>query len=100
MLTLRVEFARQDHPIGQAIAEVLDRLTADCADRISAARQTGAMPGGPPSRETADAYLGVVEAVAIALSGHAPYDTELAERAVRGVLGLPPGPLPDPSITH
>jgi hypothetical protein len=40
----------------------------------------------------AGAYLGVVEAVAISLAGQAHYDTELAERAARGVLGLPPRP--------
>lgn len=92
MLTLRVEFAGQDHPVGQAIAEVVKRLTADCAQWISAARQSGAIPAGPPPRKTAGAYLGVVEAAAIALAGQAPYDTELAERAARGVLGLPPLP--------
>jgi hypothetical protein len=32
----------------------------------------------------------VVEAVVIPLAGQAPFDAELAERAVRGVLGLPP----------
>jgi AcrR family transcriptional regulator len=94
MLTLRVEFAGQDHPVGRAIAEIIHRLTADCARWIGAARRSGAIPPGPPPRRTADAYLVVVEAVAIPLAGHAPHDTELAERAVRGVLGLPPRTLP------
>lgn len=92
MLTLRVEFAGQDHPVGQAITQIIKRLTADCAQRIIAARRSGAIPPGPPPRETADAYLCVVEAVAIPLAGRAPHDTELAERAARGVLGLPPRP--------
>jgi AcrR family transcriptional regulator len=92
MLTLRVEFAGQDHPVGQAIAEIIDRLTADCTKWISAGRQSGTIPAGPPPRKMAGAYLGVVEAVAISLAGQAHDDTELAERAARGVLGLPPRP--------
>ena len=36
---------------------------------------------------------GVVEAVGIQFAGQAPYDAELADRAVRGVLGLPPTPV-------
>ncbi|WP_117214769.1 TetR/AcrR family transcriptional regulator [Allorhizocola rhizosphaerae] len=90
MLTLRVEFAGQDHPVGRAITEIVNRLTADCAAWISAARRSGAIPAGPPPRKTAGAYLSVIEAVVIALAGQAPHDTELAERAARGVLGLPP----------
>lgn len=93
MLTLRVEFAGQDHPVGRAIADIIDRLVADCAERIAAGRASGAIPAGPPPLQTARAYLGVVEAVAIPLAGQAPYDTEFAERAVRGVLGLPTSPI-------
>ncbi|MFD7609563.1 TetR/AcrR family transcriptional regulator [Streptomyces sp. NPDC059828] len=90
MMTLRVEFAGQDHPVGQAITDIVDRLEADCTGLIAAGRSSGAIPPGPPPAETASAYLGVVEAVGISLAGHAPYDVELAERAVRGVLNLPP----------
>jgi AcrR family transcriptional regulator len=92
MMTLRVEFAGQDHPVGRAIAEIVGRLAADCAGRIAAGRRSGAIPPGPPPREMASAYLGVLEAVGIQLAGHAPYDAELADRAVRGLLGLPPTP--------
>lgn len=92
MTTLRVEFTGQDHPVGRAITEIIDRLDADCAGLIAAGRSSGAIPAGPPPRETASAYLGVLEAVGIQLAGQAPYDVELAERAVRGVLGLPPTP--------
>ncbi|MEU2158149.1 TetR/AcrR family transcriptional regulator [Streptomyces sp. NPDC019396] len=92
MMTLRVEFAGQDHPVGQAITDIVDRLEADCAGLIAAGRSSGAIPPGPPPAETASAYLGIVEAVGISLAGHAPYDVELAERAVRGVLNLPPVP--------
>jgi AcrR family transcriptional regulator len=94
MMTLRVEFPGQDHPIGRAITEIIERLTADCAELIATGRKNGAIPAGPPPRETARAYLGVVEAVVIPLAGHAPFDVELADRAVRGVLGLPPAPIP------
>ncbi|MEV4062487.1 TetR/AcrR family transcriptional regulator [Nonomuraea dietziae] len=92
LMTLRMEFAGQDHPVGRAIAEIVDRVLAVCADRIAAGRASGAIPPGPPPHQTADAYLGALEGVTIPLAGHAPYDVELAERAVRGVLGLPPVP--------
>ncbi|MEV4166368.1 TetR/AcrR family transcriptional regulator [Nonomuraea dietziae] len=92
LMTLRMEFAGQDHPVGRAIAEIVDRVLAGCADRIAAGRASGAIPPGPPPQQTADAYLGALEGVTIPLAGHAPYDVELAERAVRGVLGLPPVP--------
>lgn len=93
LLTLRVEFSGQDHPVGQAITEIIDRLDADCADLIAAGRASGAIPPGPPPRETAAAYTAIVEAVGIELAGQAPYDIELIDRAVRGVLGLPPTPI-------
>ncbi|MBB3724701.1 TetR/AcrR family transcriptional regulator [Nonomuraea dietziae] len=92
LMTLRMEFAGQDHPVGRAIAEIVDRVLAVCAERIAAGRASGAIPPGPPPQQTADAYLGALEGVTIPLAGHAPYDVELAERAVRGVLGLPPVP--------
>ncbi|GAB3536392.1 TetR/AcrR family transcriptional regulator [Arthrobacter tecti] len=93
LMTLRVEFAGQDHPIGRAIAEIIDRLDADCADLIAAGRANGSIPPGPPAREVAAAYTAIVEAVGMELAGHAPHDIELMERATRGVLGLTPTPL-------
>ena len=92
LMVLRVEFTGQDHPVGRAITEIVEGLEADCAERIAAGRASGAIPPGPPPLETARAYLVVLEAVGIELAGQAPYDTQLAERAVRGVLGLPPTP--------
>ena len=89
MMTLRVEFAGQDHPVGRAIADVVGPLAASCAALIETARTSAAIPPGPPAREMANAYLVVVEAIGIELAGHAPHDIELAVRAVRGVLGLP-----------
>lgn len=90
MMTLRVEFNGQDHPVGQAITDIIDQLAADCGALIAAGRRSGAIPPGPPPREMASAYLGVLEAVGSQLAGQAPYDIELVERAVRGLLGLSP----------
>jgi AcrR family transcriptional regulator len=92
LMSLRVEFAGQDHPVGRAIAEIIGGFVSDCADLIAAGRASGRIPPGPPPLETAHAYVGVIEAVAIQLAGQAPHDVELTERAARGVLGLPPVP--------
>ena len=94
MMSLRVEFAGQDHPVGRAIAETIEPLAADCAALIAAARTSAAIPPGPPPPEMASAYLVVLEAVGIEFAGQAPYDIELAVRAVRGLLGLTPTPIP------
>ena len=87
MLTLRVEFAGQDHPVGRAISENTDLLESECAELIAAARRNGSIPPGPPARLMARAFTGVLEAVAIEVAGHAPHDLELMDRAVRGLLG-------------
>lgn len=90
MITLRVEFGGHDHPVGRKIREVERELFADCARLIAAARRTGAIPPGPPVRAMARGYLGAIEGLVINLAGQAPHDATLAERAARGVLGLPP----------
>jgi AcrR family transcriptional regulator len=90
MMNLRVEFAGQDHAIGRAIDEILSELETTCARLVDAGRSTGALPSGPPPELVAVAYLGTLEAVGIELAGREPYDVELAEGAVRGLLGLPP----------
>ncbi|WP_431904492.1 TetR/AcrR family transcriptional regulator [Nonomuraea sp. bgisy101] len=100
MRTLRVEFTGQDHPVGRALTRVFDRLLTDCADRIAAGRHNGTIPPGPPPHQTALAYLGTMEGLVSNLAGHAPYDVELADRAVRGVLGLPPAPTPSGPTTR
>jgi AcrR family transcriptional regulator len=92
MITLRVEFSDKDHPVGQKIRDVERQLVADCARVITAGRRSGAIPPGPPGRAMARAYFGAVEGLVINLAGQAPFDAMLAERAVRGVLGLPPTP--------
>jgi AcrR family transcriptional regulator len=90
ILTLRVEFAGQDHPIGHAISENTRLLEAELAKLISRARRAGSVPAGPPARLTARAFTGVLEAVAIEVAGRPPHDVELMDRAVRGLLGVAP----------
>jgi AcrR family transcriptional regulator len=90
ILTLRVEFAGQDHPVGRAIGENTALLEAELAKLISRARRVGSVPPGPPARLTARAFTGVLEAVAIEVAGQPPHDVELMDRAVRGLLGVAP----------
>jgi AcrR family transcriptional regulator len=92
MLTLRVEFSGQDHPVGRAVEKVGRRVVADCTRLIAAARKRGAIPPGPPPRVLALAYLGALEGLVIYLAGKAPFDVVLAEKVVLGLLGLPPTP--------
>ena len=88
-MTLRVEFSGQDHPVGRSVDTVMRRVVRDCAALVEAARANGSVPPGPPAHIVALGVMGAVEGVVIDLAGHAPYDEELAEAAVRGVLGLP-----------
>lgn len=92
MMTLRVEFSGQDHPVGRRIEEVGRQIVAAGARLITAGRKSGAIPPGAPPKVLAAAYLAAIEALAIALAGHAPFDADLTERAARGILGLPPVP--------
>ncbi len=90
LLTLRVEFDRQDHPVGRAIEKLIAGLLDDCMRLIKAGRADGSIPPGPPVRETALAFIGALESVGIQVSGRAPHDVTLADRATRGILALPP----------
>lgn len=92
MMTLRVEFSDQDHPVGHRVKEALVRVLDLGTQAISAARRSGAIPPGPPAEVMALAYLGAVEGLVISLAGQAPFDELLAESVARGVLGLPPAP--------
>lgn len=89
-IALRLEFPDPSHPIGASIQRASERLDAMFADLIAHAQESGAIPAGPPALDIARAVTGAMEAVVIELSGSSPHDAELAERAVRGVLGLPP----------
>lgn len=94
MITLRIEFSGEDHPVGRKMREVERQLVADCARLMTAGRRRGAIPPGPPVRVMARGYLGAIEGLVINLAGQAPFDAVLAEQAARGVLGLPPAPAP------
>jgi len=88
MMTLRAEFEGRDHPVGRAAKEAIDRVIDDSTRLIIAGRTSGAIPAGPPPQELALAYVGSIEGLVIYLSGQAPMDEELAERATLGILGL------------
>ncbi|MEJ7894800.1 MAG: TetR/AcrR family transcriptional regulator [Solirubrobacteraceae bacterium] len=86
-ITLAVEFAGRDHPIGRAVQAATDGFITRCARLITAARKAGSLPAGPPPRTLARALFGALEGVVIQLDGDTRHDELLAERAVRGVLG-------------
>ncbi|WP_207950211.1 TetR family transcriptional regulator [Nocardioides ochotonae] len=90
MLTLRVEFAGQDHPVGRGMAQTYEQLEREWAALVSAGRRNGSIPAGPPARLTAAALLAVLESVAIEVAGKAPHDVELVRRGVLGLLGVAP----------
>lgn len=89
MLALRVELSDQDNPVGQAVREIVARLTAQLTALIAAGRKDGSIPPGPPPRVLAPAALTALEGLVIGAGGKAPHDEVLAERLVRGLLGLP-----------
>jgi AcrR family transcriptional regulator len=90
MTTLRAEFEGSDHPVGQAVNQVLERFVDNTIRLIVAGRRSETIPPGPPPRQLALAYLGALSWVVKNLSGHAPHDVLLAERAVSGLLGVAP----------
>jgi AcrR family transcriptional regulator len=87
-MMLAAEFAGQDHPVGRAVERAMDSLVERCSRLIAAARRAGSLPPGAPPRTLARACVGALEGVVIQLAGHAPHDEVLAERAIRGLLGL------------
>ena len=90
LTALGAEFDGVDHPVGRAVAATLSRMFDDILGLISAGRQTGAIPPGPPPQPLARAFLGALAGVVNQLDGQAPFDTLLAEKAALGVLGLAP----------
>ena len=87
-MMLAAEFAGQDHPVGRAVERAVDSLVERCSRLITAARKAGSLPPGAPSKTLARACVGALEGVVIQLAGQAPHDEVLAERAIRGLLGL------------
>jgi AcrR family transcriptional regulator len=92
LVSLRVEFGGRDHPVGAAVEAAYETLLVLCGDLIAAARHDGTIPGGPPPRTMALAFVGAVEGLVMQLYGHEPDDELLAERAVLGLLAADPPP--------
>ena len=88
MTTLRVEFAGQEHPVGEAVARATRKVVDDCTRLVEAGRQDGSIPAGPPADVVARAVVGAVEGLTIYLGGAAPHDELLADQAVVGLLSL------------
>ena len=88
IMSLRVEFSGQDHPVGREIKRVSRTLVTRCTRLIDAGRRDGSIPAGPPAKAVALAFWGALEGAVIALAGQAPHDELLAARTVAGVLGL------------
>jgi AcrR family transcriptional regulator len=88
MMTLRVEFAEREHPVGAAVWEIAGSLRTRVEQLIRRARRAGTIPPGPPARVLAAACLSSLEGLAIGLAGRTPHDEALAERLVLGLLGV------------
>lgn len=87
-MTLRVEFNGQDHPVGRAVEQAVQRVIVVCTGLIEAGRSNGTIPAGAPAGVLASALVGAVEGLVISLAGHAPFDELLAEKVAAGLLGL------------
>ena len=87
MMALRVEFDGREHPVGAAVREIGNDLGHRFKALIIAGRRAGSIPDGPPAGTLAAAAIAALEGLAIHLAG-APYDEVMAERVIRGVLGL------------
>ena len=91
MTALRVEFSdHPEHPVGRAVDEAVGRVMEMTTQLLSLAIEAGEIPKDTPPRVLALAVTGAIEGLVINLAGQEPFDEELAERAVRGILGLPP----------
>jgi AcrR family transcriptional regulator len=89
MMALRVEFDGREHPVGSAVADIGRDLSKRFGAVVSAGRRDGSIPPGPPARALGAAITAAVEGMAIHLAG-APHDEAMAERMVRGLLGVAP----------
>jgi AcrR family transcriptional regulator len=87
---LSVEFGNRDHPVRDALLDVRKELLARLVRLIASARRLGQVPPGPPTHVLAQGAVGAMEGVAIWAAGRAPHDVDMAERVMRGILGVPP----------
>lgn len=86
MVTLRVEFAEREHPVGEAVWKIAAALRRRVERLIARGRRSGTIFPGPPARILAAAYLSALEGLAIGVAGRSPHDEALAERMVMGLL--------------
>lgn len=89
MMALRVEFDGRDHPVGTRVAEIGRDLALRFGAVVSAGRRDGSIPAGPPAKTLGAAITAAMEGLAIHLAG-TPHDEVMAERTVRGLLGVGP----------
>ena len=87
MMALRVEFDGREHPVGTKVAEIGKDLAMRFGTVIAAGRRDCSIPAGPPAKTLGAAITAAVEGLAIHLAG-APHDEVMAERMVRGLLGV------------
>lgn len=88
IMALRVEFAGRDHPVVETIERIISGNSERCAALITAGRDAGTIPPGPPAGLLAAAALAAMEGIAIQVAGEVPHDEVLAERAMLGMLGM------------
>jgi AcrR family transcriptional regulator len=94
IMALRVEFAGRKHPVGETIERLVRGNAMRFAALITAGREAGSIPAGPPAETLAIAGIGALEGIAIQVAGAAPHDELIAERAMLGMLGVGPLDLP------
>lgn len=87
MMALRVEFDGRQHPVGTKVADIGADLTKRFGDVVAAGRRDGSIPPGPPATIVGAAITAGAEGLAIHLAG-ARHDETMAERMVRGLLGV------------
>ncbi|WNG90814.1 TetR/AcrR family transcriptional regulator [Mycobacterium sp. ITM-2016-00318] len=87
MMALRVEFDGREHPVGTKVADIGRDLAKRFGAVVAAGRRDGSIPPGPPAKTLGAAITSAVEGMAIHLAG-APHDELMAERMVRGLLGV------------
>jgi len=87
MMSLRVEFAGREHPVGQTLEDIGKDLGRRFGALITAGRRDGSIPPGPSARTLAVAVVAAMEGLAIQMAGVRD-DELIAERMVRGMLGL------------
>jgi AcrR family transcriptional regulator len=90
MMALRVEFDGREHPVGTKVSDIGRDLAMRFGAVIAAGRRDGSIPAGPPAKTLGAAVTAAVEGLAIHLAG-APHDEAMAERMVRGLLGVKAG---------